>query len=90
MVGVFIAPVDDNLSKMISAMDKHTREWEMRAARGECAWVCASCCSTFPAGMPDACEHGDQGCTDIIKRDKANALLPDNAEVSGPSTRPPG
>ncbi len=61
----------------------------LRAARGECSWVCASCCSTFPAGMPDACEHGDQGCTDIIKRDKANALLPDNAEVSGPSTRPP-
>ncbi len=35
MVGVFIAPVDDNLSKTISAMDKHTREWEMRAALGE-------------------------------------------------------
>jgi hypothetical protein len=38
----------------------------------------------FPAGMPDACEHGDQGCTDIIKRDKTNALLPDNAKISRP------
>ena len=82
MVGVFIAPVDDNLSKMISAMDKHTREWEMRAARGECSWVCADCCCTFAEGMPDACTHGIQACTDIIKRDKANALLPDNAEIS--------
>jgi hypothetical protein len=23
--------------------------------------------------MPDACEHGHQGCTDIITRDKADA-----------------
>ena len=79
MVGIFIAPVDGNLSKTISAMDKHTREWEMRAARGECSWVCADCCCTFAEGMPDACAHGIQTCTDIIKRDKANALLPDNA-----------
>lgn len=70
MIGMFVVPGDGNLSKTISAMDKHTREWELRAARGECAWVCADCCSTFPAGMPDACEHGDQRCTDIIKRDK--------------------
>ena len=43
----------------------------------------------FPAGMPDACEHGDQGCTDIIKRDKTNVLLPDNAEVRRPRRAKP-
>lgn len=54
-------------------LNKATREWEMRAARGECGWVCADCCCTFPKGMPDACEHGHQYCTDIIQRDKREA-----------------
>jgi hypothetical protein len=69
--GIFIAKGD--LEAAISAMDKATLEWEMRAARGECSWVCADCCMTFSAGMPDACEHGIQGCTDIIQRDKKKA-----------------
>lgn len=70
--GIFVAtgPVD------FAALDKATAEWEARAARGECAWVCADCCMTFPSGMPDACEHGHQSCTDIIKHTKAVALAP--------------
>lgn len=71
--GVFIAPADERLQATISEMDRLTTEWTMQAARGECAWVCGDCCCTFPAGMPDACEHGHQGCTDIIQRDKADA-----------------
>jgi hypothetical protein len=58
----------------IDALDRETREWEMRAARGECSWVCADCCCSFSQGMPDACVHGHQGCTDIILRDKREAL----------------
>lgn len=75
MVGVFFTTATGKtLDKHISAMDKATQEWTMRAARGECSWVCADCCFTFPEGMPDACEHGHQCCTNIIKRDKADAL----------------
>lgn len=73
MPGIFIAPADESLAATIATMDKITQEWTMQAARGECSWVCADCCMTFPSGMPDACEHGIQGCTDIIKRDKADA-----------------
>ena len=47
-----------------------TDEWTMRAARGECAWVCSDCCMSFPDGIPDACAHGIQQCTNIIARDK--------------------
>lgn len=54
-------------------MDEVTREWEAKAARGECSWVCSDCCVTFTAGMPDECPHGDKRCTDIIKRDKEEA-----------------
>lgn len=73
--GIFVAVTksDDELAAAISAMDKATQEWTMRAARGECAWVCADCCCTFNEGMPDACAHGHQSCTDIIKRDKEQA-----------------
>lgn len=83
MPGIFIAPADGDLSKTIEAMDKLTNEWEMRAARGECGWVCADCCCSFPEGMPDVCTHGHQSCTDIIRRDKANAMLPPNARLTG-------
>lgn len=57
----------------LTELNKATRDWEMRAARGECGWVCADCCCTFPKGMPDACEHGHASCTAIIQRDKAQA-----------------
>jgi len=74
MVGIFITTATGKaLDEHVSAMDKATQQWTLRAARGECAWVCAGCCFTFPDGMPDACEYGHQSCTDIIARDKADA-----------------
>lgn len=67
MVGIFVAVNPDEHT--IKALDEATHAWEMRAARGECAWVCADCCMTFPNGMPDKCGHGQQWCTDILQRD---------------------
>lgn len=72
MLGIFVAD-SSNLEAMLSHMDKVAQEWTKRAARGECAWICADCCVTFPEGMPNACEHGHQRCTDIITRDKKRA-----------------
>lgn len=57
-----------------AALDKATCEWEMRAARGECGWICSSCCSHFPEGMPDTCPHNAKGCDDILQRDKREAF----------------
>ena len=51
-------------------LDNLTNEWTLRAARGECGWICSDCCMSFPDGMPDECAHGVQSCTDIIKLDK--------------------
>lgn len=65
--------VGEPTAAQLAEMDKATQEWEMRAARGECGWICSDCCVSFPFGMPDACEHGHQGCTDIIQRNKAEA-----------------
>lgn len=73
MVGIFIAPVAGDIDKTIPAIDKLTNDWTAKAARGECGWVCADCCYSFPEGMPDECAHGHRGCTDIIQRDKAAA-----------------
>ena len=72
--GVFIAPANGSLADTLSAMDKAMLDYTMVAARGECSWVCADCSVTFPAGMPDACLHGFQACTDIITRDKADSM----------------
>jgi hypothetical protein len=59
------------------AMDKFMDEWTNKAARGECGWVCPDCCSSWPDGMPDACDHGHESCTKLIQRDKRNAgVLP--------------
>lgn len=66
------------LPEYISALDKATREWTERAARGECAWVCADCCYTFNEGMPDQCYHGVEQCANIIKRDKLRAMREGN------------
>lgn len=66
------------LDAHISEMDKATRAWTDRAARGECGWVCSDCCYSFKEGMPDQCEHGNQWCTDIIKRDKLRAMRDGN------------
>lgn len=75
MTGIFIADMNSpDFSKTLEAMDKATNEWTERAARGECGWICSDCCVSFPDGMPDACAHGVQRCTDIITRDKKHAL----------------
>lgn len=58
----------------IEDLNKSTRDWTMKAARGECAWVCADCGCSFQDGMPDECAYKNQQCTDIIKRDKAEAV----------------
>lgn len=68
-----VAPIDDALPETMKAMDKAMNDWADKAARGECAWICADCCSNFPDGMPDECAYGHQSCTDIIQRDKALA-----------------
>ncbi len=75
--GIFVA-VDDTGSEMsgiLSEMDKITNEWTMKAARGECSWVCSDCCSVVAEGMPDTCVHDIQRCTDIIQRDKKHATI---------------
>ncbi|AEC22258.1 hypothetical protein PT7_P022 (plasmid) [Pusillimonas sp. T7-7] len=56
-----------------AALNKATYEWEMRAARGECGWICSRCCSHFPEGMPDTCPHAANGCDEILQRDKREA-----------------
>lgn len=58
---------------LLGHMDTMFNEWTLRAARGECGWICADCCQSFPAGMPDECCCGHQSCTDIITRDKQEA-----------------
>lgn len=62
-----------SLADTISKLDKATQEWEASAARGECGWICADCCCTFPEGMPNACVHGHESCTKIIERNKLEA-----------------
>lgn len=57
----------------IEHLNKATRAWELSAARGDCGWICADCGCSFPEGMPDACIHEQQSCTDLIKRDKLEA-----------------
>ncbi|MBB6319277.1 hypothetical protein [Paraburkholderia tropica] len=59
---------------LLDRMTAITVAWTLRAARGECGWVCADCCQSFPAGMPDECCCGHQSCTDIIARDKRDAF----------------
>ena len=85
MAFVCVAPIDESLPETIEAMDKAMNDWTDKAARGECAWVCSDCCCSFPDGMPDECSHGDQRCTDIIRRDKAMARgeVSPNAELCG-------
>ena len=73
MIKLFIA-TKDNLADKLDQLNKETKDWTMLSARGECAWVCSDCSCSFEDGMPDQCIHGHQQCTDIIKRDKAEAL----------------
>lgn len=74
--GIFLSTHEISADVML-AMNKATRDWELRAARGECSWMCADCSCTFPEGMPDACEWGHKGCTDLINRDKMEAKKED-------------
>ena len=71
MIGIHI--IDPSKPENLEALNKATQAWTLKAARGECSWVCSDCCSTFPSGMPDACDHGDERCTEIIQRDKKEA-----------------
>ena len=89
MTGIFISTSGATVGETIEAMNTITREWTDQAARGECGWICSDCCISFPEGMPDECPHGHQKCTDIIKRDKADAMTP-NAKVSGAGTASAG
>lgn len=83
MLGIHIFESKD-LPAALTELDKRTREWELRAAKGLCSWVCADCCITFPEGMPDECPHGHDKCTSIIKRDKdeANAAGTEGSDLS--------
>lgn len=75
MTGItFLDMESPDFKKQLASLDQQTREWEMKAARGECPWVCADCSVTFPLGMPSSCEYGHQSCTDIIQRDLRAAL----------------
>lgn len=69
---------ESQLGEFIEGMNAETRNWTQQAARGECGWICSDCCSSFPNGMPDACDHGHQRCTEIIQRDKREALAMGN------------
>lgn len=60
--------------QFMDELNRATQDWTMRAARGECGWICADCCASFSEGMPDACEHGHDSCTSIIQRDKQRAV----------------
>ena len=82
MTGIFFASSVGTLNETLNEMNSRTKDWELKAARGECAWVCADCCCSFPEGMPDECMHGHQSCTDLIKRDKAVAA---NQALAGDS-----
>lgn len=66
--------IQEELKDVFASMDAATHAWEMKAARGECGWICADCCASFNEGMPDACAWDHQYCTDIIARDKKRAI----------------
>lgn len=68
-----IVVTDAATPKFMDALNKATHDWTMRAARGECGWICSSCCGSSDSGMPDECFYGDKTCNDIIKRDKLQA-----------------
>ncbi|GMG89624.1 hypothetical protein Cmtc_18950 [Cupriavidus sp. TKC] len=67
--------VGEPSTEVMEYMDALFVNYTMRAARGECGWICADCCCSFSDGMPDECAHGHQRCTDIIKRDKSDAAM---------------
>jgi len=68
----------NKLDAHIEGMNKSMREWTADAARGECAWACSDCCCGDDKGMPEACFHGHEACTQIIQRDKHRAMSAGN------------
>lgn len=58
------------LVQYMKESSEQLRKWTQSAARGECGWICSSCCCEDKSGMPDECFHGQEWCTKIIKRDK--------------------
>jgi len=62
----------------IDGMNKATREWTDKAARGECGWICSDCCMSDPKGMPDERFCDDPRCTEIIQRNKLHAMKSGN------------
>lgn len=77
IVTVTVLPAH-KLDEHIDQMNRATRAWTDSAARGECGWICADCCCSDPKGMPDQCFHGDERCTQIIRRDKLFAMREGN------------
>lgn len=74
-----VTMIDANkLDDHIEGMNKSMRDWTDQAARGECGWICADCCMSEPKGMPDECLCGHQRCTEIIQRDKREAMAAGN------------
>ena len=67
---IFVGVGKPNLDEMNAAMQEYT----MKAARGECSWICSDCGASCATGMPDTCIGGVQACTNIIQRDKAEAF----------------
>ena len=72
-VEVSLIPLSQ-LDAHIEGTNKATRDWTQRAARGECGWICSDCCLTFSQVMPDQCGVDDPRCTEIIARDKREAM----------------
>ena len=72
---------EKDLPAHIEAMNKETRDWTAQAARGECGWICSDCCMSDPKGMPDECFCDDPRCTEIIQRDKREAMQKGNEPV---------
>lgn len=62
------------LEDHIQSMNKFMQDWTAKAARGECGWICSDCCMSESKGMPDECLCGNQRCTEIIQRDKREAM----------------
>lgn len=65
---------EGDLGVIIGGMNASMREWTAKAARGECEWLCSDCLLGDPKGMPDECLCGHQSCTEIIQRDKREAM----------------
>jgi hypothetical protein len=73
LVKVSVVPAG-KLGEHLEGMNIEMQAWTEQAARGECGWTCSDCCCSDSRGMPDACFHGHQRCTDIIARDKGRAM----------------